>query len=240
MLTARLLTNFKSRVNAVFTSKNSVSFVADKTGFTLIELIIASGVFILGIVGAFTLALANLNVSRENINRVFAANLAREGIELIRNVRDSNWLRIDSNADCDPSVSGLQLCTWDEYLKNDLDSTDVFFIIAHDDTATTVVCPTSSDIDTCMDVCSANNSCRLYLNSGFYDYNPVGKTTEFFRVIQLQSICFVGGAQQAPENGAGCSVGVKRGVRATSRVSWRKDGVLKHLDAVEDMYNWRR
>jgi type II secretory pathway pseudopilin PulG len=239
MIWSAFITNLKIRVNAVFTSKNGVSFIDDKTGFTLIELVIAIGVFVLGIVGAFTLALANLNISRENINRVLAANLARDGIESIRNVRDSNWLRIDSNADCD-AAAGLQLCDWDEYLKNDMDTSDMFFIIDYGDTATSVVCPTSSDIDSCMAVCSVNDSCRLYMTNGFYDHDNSGKATELYRVIQMQSICFVGAAEQGPEDGSICTVGQKKGMRVTSRVSWAKGSVLKHLDIVEDMYNWRR
>ena len=55
----------------------------------------------MGIMGAFALALANLKQVHLNYDRVLATNLAREGIEIVKNVRDSNWLKIDANVDCD-------------------------------------------------------------------------------------------------------------------------------------------
>ena len=103
---------------------------SNNNGFTLIEMVITIGVFTVGVMGAFTLALSNLNTVNDNFSRVVAANLAREGIELIRNERDSNWLRIDSNVDCDTGVANLQLCSWDEYLNN---GADLFFVAGYDD-----------------------------------------------------------------------------------------------------------
>ena len=63
----------------------------NKQGFTLLEVLLALSVLSVGIMAAFTLALANLNTARDNYQRIRAANLAREGLELARNVRDTNW-----------------------------------------------------------------------------------------------------------------------------------------------------
>jgi len=237
------LTNFKVRVNAVFTPKNSVGFVGDKRGFTLIELVIASGIFIFGIMGAFSLALANLNTSRENINRVLAANLSREGLELIRNIRDSNWLRIDSNADSG-GASGIQPYSWDYYLKNPSNPNDMFAIVDYNDANPSVICSGTTDINNCMNICSANDSsandsCRLYINGGFYERGGSGSATNLYRLIQIQGICMDSGLESVVDSSV-CAVGEKIGIRVTSRVSWFKGSELKHLDAVEDMYNWRR
>ena len=64
----------------------------NKKGFTLVELIITLGVFSAGIMSAFTLALAGLNTSKDNYARIQAANLAREGLELVRNERKTLWI----------------------------------------------------------------------------------------------------------------------------------------------------
>ncbi|MDO8743197.1 MAG: type II secretion system protein [Candidatus Azambacteria bacterium] len=62
------------------------------TGFTLLETIVAVGLIVSGLI----LALALINTSLVYISnvqdRLVAANLAMEGIEVIRNIRDNNWL----------------------------------------------------------------------------------------------------------------------------------------------------
>lgn len=62
-------------------------------GETIAETIIALSILAIGITLSATLMannLRNMNVSK---NRVVAVNIAREGIEAMRNVRDTNWLK---------------------------------------------------------------------------------------------------------------------------------------------------
>ncbi|MEX2008160.1 MAG: hypothetical protein WD850_01580 [Candidatus Spechtbacterales bacterium] len=56
------------------------------------ETIIAVGIFTVGVVSVISLinsVISSLGVSQE---RVIAANLAQEGIEIVRAVRDTNWI----------------------------------------------------------------------------------------------------------------------------------------------------
>lgn len=73
-----------------------------QAGFTLVEVIVMMSVFTIGILG--TLAVANLAVRTgvENEQRVVSANLSREGVELVRAIRDSNWAAMseDTGPDC--------------------------------------------------------------------------------------------------------------------------------------------
>ncbi len=62
----------------------------EKEGFTLIESILAIGVLVVGILGAFILVVRSLSNIPLIQSRLIAANLAQEGIELIRQKRDSN------------------------------------------------------------------------------------------------------------------------------------------------------
>ena len=119
----------------------------NKNGFTLIEVLIALGVFSVAVLAAFALAMSNLRIAQENYDRVLSSNLAREGIELVRNIRDSNWLKIDANYDCDNSSNGLQFCAWDEGLA------DISFN-----------CIDNTGFRECTD-----NS--LYINSGLYGWS---------------------------------------------------------------------
>jgi len=65
-------------------------------GETIMETVIAMGILAVGITLASTIiamSLRNINASK---NRVIAVNLAREGLEAMRNIRDTNWLRFNS------------------------------------------------------------------------------------------------------------------------------------------------
>lgn len=61
-------------------------------GQGLLETIVAIGVLMTGLISVMTLVISNLTGAREAAMRYQAVNLAREGIELVRNARDSNWL----------------------------------------------------------------------------------------------------------------------------------------------------
>lgn len=63
----------------------------DQRGFTFIEVVVAVTVIVVGVFGAVALANTSANASDSNERRVVATNLAREGLELMRNLRDSNW-----------------------------------------------------------------------------------------------------------------------------------------------------
>jgi prepilin-type N-terminal cleavage/methylation domain-containing protein len=232
--------------------------IEKREGFTLIELIIAIGVFTTGILGAFTLALADLKVSKDNFNRVVSANLAREGLELARNIRDSNWLRIDGNEDCEPATTdSLELCTWDQYLNN---STSNFFTLNY-----TTITPANDkpfsikplanqqppegcinkDIDECLSWCisAGNSDCRINLVGGFYSQNNGDYTsaTNFYRLLEIKSICLQPTGSECFDN-QDCSncTGTKIGLKVTARVGWAGNNPPEHVDAIEYLYNWRR
>ncbi|MBI5405196.1 MAG: hypothetical protein HY976_03120 [Candidatus Kerfeldbacteria bacterium] len=76
-------------------------------GQGLLEVIIGIGVIIAGTVGSITLISATVTAGRSTNNRVVAASLARESIEVIRNIRDSNWLAIQANVTGATSFAGL-------------------------------------------------------------------------------------------------------------------------------------
>lgn len=210
-------------------------------GFTLIEVLISIAVLTIGIVTALGLAISNFNNNRENTSRVMAANLAREGIELIRNLRDSNWLKIDSN---NVAYCGGSICNYDEGLTQ----TNLIYIDYLDDLpdlqSRTYTC--LSDLSTCTTDCVA---CALYKNaSGFLDHHNSGAATNMKRLVALQQIC-TDLANSAPEDGeylvnmtSDCNVGDSPvGINVTSNVQWTKSNGSKDNYAIsERLYNWRR
>lgn len=71
-------------------------------GFTLLETIVAIGILTTGILSVVALMSYNLNQANALKNRVIATSLAEEGIEVMRNIRDTNWLQ------------GRQFNDWDQ------------------------------------------------------------------------------------------------------------------------------
>lgn len=66
-----------------------------KKGFTLIELVIAIFILSMGIVGIFN-AFYMVNIlTADSTDRLVAIYLAQEGMEITRNIRDTNWLKMD-------------------------------------------------------------------------------------------------------------------------------------------------
>src|SRR3989338_7544584 len=58
-------------------------------GQGLLEAVIALGIIITGLVAALTLAIGSLSGAGASESRIIAVNLAREGMEITRNRRDS-------------------------------------------------------------------------------------------------------------------------------------------------------
>ncbi|MEX0877639.1 MAG: prepilin-type N-terminal cleavage/methylation domain-containing protein [Candidatus Spechtbacterales bacterium] len=61
-------------------------------GFTLLEAIIAIAVLLVAVTSASGLVISSLQGLHMTRNRVTAAYLAQEGIEVVRNIRDTNWI----------------------------------------------------------------------------------------------------------------------------------------------------
>jgi len=61
-------------------------------GFTLLEVSVAIFILSLGVAGAFTLIQKTAIFTPITISRVTAAYLLQEGFEIVRNIRDGNWL----------------------------------------------------------------------------------------------------------------------------------------------------
>ncbi len=61
-----------------------------KKGFSLIEIMIALFVLIIGIIATITLVTESVQQTRLSRDALIAASLAQEGTELVRNVRDAN------------------------------------------------------------------------------------------------------------------------------------------------------
>ncbi len=70
---------------------NNLRFRKPKPAFTLVEVVAVLFVIAVGLIGVLSLIVQNIQSQNINKNSISAYQLAQEGLELIRNVRDDNW-----------------------------------------------------------------------------------------------------------------------------------------------------
>jgi len=61
-------------------------------GFTLIEVFVAISILSVGLVGAFGVLPVMIKNQSMNADSFLASQIANEGMEIVRNIRDGNWL----------------------------------------------------------------------------------------------------------------------------------------------------
>jgi hypothetical protein len=88
-------------------SPNSLFLSSKRSGFTLVETLVATAVLMAAIVGSVALITRGLFDFQFSKNKLIATNLAQEGIELVRVIRGNNIL-------CD-SLNGAPDHAWDRH-----------------------------------------------------------------------------------------------------------------------------
>lgn len=71
-----------------------------QTGQTLVETMVAALVLVIGIGAAVSLAVYGLGATTSVKKQLIGIGLAREGVEAIKNMRDTNWLNGVKEPDC--------------------------------------------------------------------------------------------------------------------------------------------
>ncbi len=65
----------------------------NKQWFTVLELMVGIIIFTLGFLGAYMLIQSASNASLRSRDEIIGANIMREQIELLKNMRDTNWIQ---------------------------------------------------------------------------------------------------------------------------------------------------
>jgi len=72
--------------------KSLPSILRPQKGFGLLETVVAIFIITVGLIGGLSLAISSTTAARNVRERFIAYSLAQEGLELVRNYRDSVWL----------------------------------------------------------------------------------------------------------------------------------------------------
>ena len=88
-----------------------------KNGFTIIELVISIFVLSIAVVGIFTAFSIMVILTSDATDRLTAAYLAQEGMEIVRNIRDTNWLNISNGFPEAKWIDGLTDASTNNYVN---------------------------------------------------------------------------------------------------------------------------
>jgi len=209
-------------------------FFSLSSGQSLIELVVAISVILIGVVSTLVLSLTTIRGGKASEMQVVATNLAREGIEVVRQKRDSNWLEIES--------SSLPSSQWDQGLKNGNDYTAIARFDASTSSWTLDYPNGGSSIEECVD----NESCRIYFSDGIfaqYPSPPAGnwEATPYYRLIATYEICQdKDGNEYIDPDDHTCDAGDEKiGIQVLSQVKWYEKDNLQSLVFEEHLYNWK-
>jgi len=138
----------------------------NKKGFTILELLGAILVISIGVLTAYGVVQRILTYTIDSSDRITAAYLAKEGVEIVRNIRDTNWI---NNRDFDFGLidASCLLGYWEiEYDKLNLNCCSS--------------CDGTNDF----------NDLRFFKTdfSGYYSYSFGGRDSKFKRKITITSI----------------------------------------------------
>ncbi len=178
----------------------------------MVEVIVAIYILIVGIVGVMTLTITTTKAGAVSASKLIAANLAQEGIEVIKNIRDLHYEKpiagypVPSPEGC-PGWNCWHATISSDYLGN--------YLVQYNDTDLRAYVgePPSLLYD---------SSTGLY---GLYNYTTGSASKyNFKRVITL-----------ANTNPANPGVSIK----VISTVTWTENGRPHSLAAETDLWNWR-
>ena len=128
-------------------------------GFTILEIIVVVFIIAMGLVGVLSLIIQNVQVQYVNKNNLIASQLAQEGLELVRNKRDRNFLAGNWFS------SGI-------VLPDDNSKITIYFDGAD------IIINSVSGID--------DNDARLMIDNSFYIYGS-GSYSGFNRVVEVEN-----------------------------------------------------
>lgn len=139
-------------------------FLSNKKGLTLLETTIALGILMIGILASLTLMLSSFKYIQSTEDEIVVVNLAREGIEIVRSIRNNGNINIFSG---------------------DYDNESYFVDSQSNSSLSTDNILNSVELADC-------DNCRLYLSStGRYSHpsSTAGYTaTAFKRIITIQPV----------------------------------------------------
>ena len=206
-------------------------------GESLLEVIIAVSILSTIMVSVFSLLIRGSATNVNVTNRVVAINVAREGAEAVRNIRDTNWLKYSGNR------RGKWLCLDTVAAKNACEGTNMSQIqtgvytvdFSGDDGRYYLESQNLGMQLTDKKTLPINENYRLYLGAQgrFTHLATGGEVTKFYRQIYLEPEA---GWLSATCNSEGCPT--QERLLVSVRVQWQEDKAVRYLDIETYLYDF--
>ncbi|MFZ2803731.1 MAG: prepilin-type N-terminal cleavage/methylation domain-containing protein [Patescibacteria group bacterium] len=194
-----------------------------RNGQTLIELLVAMFVISIGLFGAVGIVYSNLALVNRDTDEVTVVNLAREGVELAKEARDSNWIAgnsFDQGFESGSDYSATPV--WNGILATP----------SFDFTANTVTDTQAAVIQLVPTSTAPGFYANLNMGAGI-----TGNSTLFHRLLTFHPIC---SDESVLNSGAICAGALtKIGIRVESHIEWTRQGITKDFTIYSDLYDWR-
>ncbi len=193
--------------------------------FSIIEVMVGIFIFSLWLVSIYALLASSLNTSDYSKNAIIASNLAREQIELFKNIRDTNYTQLNVWNQMNPNIAydeSSNLFETGKYytLENNFNVSDNFSISVHEITSFQEwedKLATMTNYQLCMD------SEGMYSSDCSWD----AVKTPFYRYLFLEPVIDVS------------KVSIDNAYKVRSKVIWYKRGYHEfYIDTV--VADWRR
>jgi type II secretory pathway pseudopilin PulG len=183
----------------------------NQKGQGIVELVAAIAIIIFALAGIITLTLVNIIGQKASENSLIASNLAREGIEVVRNLRDTSWLTTGFLGD----------------------------LVSPSDHTVTAEFDITGNVWTLNNSADSISEARLYLKNNLYVHDSVGSTpTNFYRLITVDFVCADGSVITSGTCSGGTNPVV--GYRVKSKVQWHdKGGKTHNYELTDYIYDWK-
>ena len=192
--------------------------IKNKSGMTLLETVIALGILVVGIISVITLSQASIVLSKASENNIVVTNLAREGIEIVRQTRDFSK---SNNVETVFANQNIRFFDTDEDPLTEVITEGCYIIDAGDNFGLKIMAQGVN--------CSGNNfnvgdcdNCQLYINSntGLYSHEiATGNLSQFKRVVKIIN-----------------SSSIEK--KILSKVFWTERGRSRQLMLEAYLYDW--
>lgn len=211
----------------------------NKKGFGLVELVMAMLILSIALVGILNLMTYLVKASKVNKDKIIALNLAREGIEVLRNVRDSNWLNgcpVWGGSCSHWTTAGgtATCCVWDSGINSLADHTLVLDFDANNNRY--ILNYTPNDFSSAGTLLYKDSVTGLFVTAPYMTGGS--PASEYRRLITVDFICRDANDEneQVITNGD-CGLQKKVGVQVTSTVQWANGD--SSVSLVDKLYNWK-
>ncbi|MDD4290257.1 MAG: hypothetical protein PHH83_03185 [Patescibacteria group bacterium] len=227
----------------------------------ILEVLIAIYIAVVGILSIMNLVVASIKVERLNHNMLIATNLAREGLEVVRNIRDSNWIDGSPwNTELEAPENERSFVINNNFLSENQSGYSLLRVGFNWND-----CENGGDSSPCKiwlvskDIKSQNPKINYSQNveniiasdCGFVDsgLDCIISNTNFYRMIYIYSICYdpniplLQDRELINQSTGDCDTvyagSEEIGLYVISQVGWGEGDFSKSISVSERIYNWK-